>query len=119
MTNDNTSLTHKINVELEVTSQQSVLPNNRTTDGRTKDAKVLTKDAKLGREDWKKSHDSSLTRPTNALTVQAITELGIVQQNINHMRPPIATQLMVQVFTKIAHNLEIILPSSTHNKVPQ
>ena len=35
------------NVELKATSQQSVLPNNRTTDSRTKDAKMPMKDAKL------------------------------------------------------------------------
>ena len=108
-----------LNVELEVSSQQSVLPNNRTTDGRTKDVKVLTKDAKLteriGRKH--KTDHSSPTGPTNALTVQATTEHEIVQQDSNHMHPPLATQLMVQVFIKIIHNLKIIPPNSTHNKV--
>ena len=69
-----------LSVELEATSQQSVLPNNRTIHGRMKDAKVPMKDAKL-RERIGKKHKtdhSSPTGPTNALTVQAITELGIV-----------------------------------------
>ena len=60
---------------------------------------------------------SSPTGPTNALTVQAITELGIVQQDSNHTHLPLATQLMEQVFTKIAHNIKIILPNNIHNKV--
>ena len=65
-----------LNVELEVTSQQTVLPNNRT-----KDTKVLTKDAKITEKIGRnhRTDHSSPTRPTNALTVQAITELGIVQ----------------------------------------
>ena len=78
-----------LNVELEVTSHLSFLQNNRTTDGRMKDAKGLMKDAKLG-ERIGRSHrtdHSSPTRPTNALTVQAIMELRIVQQNVNHMHP--------------------------------
>ena len=61
------------------------------------------KDAKLTeriRRKHKTDH-SSPTGPANALTVQAITELGIVQQDSNHMHPPLATLLMVQVFTKI------------------
>ena len=77
------------------------------------------KDMKLGERIGKKhkTGPSSPTGPTNALTVQAITELEIVQQDSNHMHPLLATQLMVQVFTKIVHNLKIILPNSTHNKV--
>ena len=35
-----------LNVELDITSQQCVLPNNRTIDSKTKDSKVLMKDAK-------------------------------------------------------------------------
>ena len=97
-----------LNVELEVTSQQSVLPNNRTIDGRTKDAKVLMKDTKLeeriGRNH--RTDHSSPTRPTNALTVQAIMELGIVQQDSNHTHLPLATQLMAQVCTKNSSQLQ-------------
>ena len=78
-----------LNVELKATSQQSVLPNNRTIDGRTKDAKVPMIDAKLteriGRRH--KTDHSSLTGPTNALTVQAIMELGILQKDNNHTHP--------------------------------
>ena len=57
---------------------------------------------------------SSPTRPTNALTVQAIMELGIVQKDSNHKHLPLATHLMAQVFTKIVHNLKIILPNKVH-----
>ena len=81
--------------------------------------KVLTKDVKL-KEEIGRNHrtdHSSPTGPTNALTVQAITELGIVQQDSNHTHLPLATQLMAQVFTKIAQNLKIILPNNIHNKV--
>ena len=99
--------------------QQSVLPNNRTTDGRTKVVKVLTKDVKLreriGRKH--KADHSSPTGPTNALTVQVIMEHGIDQQDSNHTHPPLPTWLKVQVFTKIVHNLKIILPNNTHNRV--
>ena len=101
-----------LNVELEVTSQQSVLQNNRTTDSRTKDTKLRERIGRNHRTDH-----SSPTRPTNALTVQMITELRTVQQNVNHTHTPLATQLVVQVFTKIVHNLKITLPNSTHNKV--
>ena len=84
-----------------------------------KDLKVLMKYAKLteriGRNH--RTDHSSPTRPTNALTVQAITELGIVQQDSNHTYLPLATQLLAQVFTKIVHNLKIILPNNIHNKV--
>ena len=70
-----------LNVEREVTSQQSVLPNNRTTGDRTKDAKVLTKDTKLRERTGRKhkTDHSYPTGPTNALTVQVIMELRIVQ----------------------------------------
>ena len=81
--------------------------------------KVLMKDAKLteriGRNH--RTDHSSPTGPTNALTVQVIMELGIVQQDSNHTHLPLATQLMAQVFTKIVHNLKVILPSNIHNKV--
>ena len=81
--------------------------------------KILMKDVKLrvriGRKH--KTDHSSPTGPTNALTVQVITELGTVQQYSNHTHPPLAMQLMVQVFTKIIHNLKIILPNNTHHKV--
>ena len=84
-----------------------------------KDAKVPMKDAKLtertGRKN--KTDHSSPTGQTNALTAQVITELRIVQQDSNHMHPPLATLLTVQVFTKIIHNLKIIPPNNTHNKV--
>ena len=84
-----------------------------------KDVKVLMKDAKLAERIGRnhRTDHSSPTRPTNALTVQAITELGIVQQDSNHTHLPLATQLILQVFTKIAHNLKIILPNNIHNKV--
>ena len=84
-----------------------------------KDVKVLTKDAKLAEKIGRnhKTDHSSPTGPTNALNVQAIKELGIVQQDSNHTHLPLATQLMAQVFTKIAHNLKIILPNNIHNKV--
>ena len=84
-----------------------------------KDAKVLTKDAKLTQKigrNHRRDH-SSPTRPTNALTVQVIMELGIVQIDSNHKHLPLATQLMAQVFTKIVRNLTIILPNYIHNKV--
>ena len=64
-----------------------------------------------------KTDHSSLTEPTNASTVQATTEHGIVEQDSNHTHPPLATLLMVQVFTKVIHNLKIIIPNNTHNKV--
>ena len=74
--------------------------------------KVLMKDAKLAERIGRKhkTDHSSPTGPTNALTVQAIMELRIVQQDSNHMQPPLATQLTVQVFTKMIHNLKIIPP---------
>ena len=59
-----------------------------------KDAKVLMKDMKL-KEKIGRNHrtdHSSPTRPANALTVQAITELGIVQKDSNHTHLPLATQ---------------------------
>ena len=69
-----------LNVELEVTSQQSVLPNNRIIDSRIKDVKVLIKDAKLAEKIGRnhRTDYSSQTRPTNALTVQVIMELRTV-----------------------------------------
>ena len=81
-----------LNVELKVTSQQSVLPNNRIIDSRMKDVKVPTKDAKLTEKIGRnhRTDHSSPTRPTNALTVQAITGLGIVQIDSNHKHPPLA-----------------------------
>ena len=81
--------------------------------------KVPMKDVKLAERIGRKhkTDHSSQTGPTNALTVQVITEPRIVQQDSNHMHPPSATHLMVQVFAKIIHNLEIIPPNSTHNKV--
>ena len=81
--------------------------------------KVLMKGAKLAERIGRnhRTDHSSPTRLTNALTVQVIMELGIVQQDSNHTHPPLATQLMVQVFTKIVHNLKIIPPNNTHNKV--
>ena len=64
--------------------------------------KVLTKDVnhveKIGRKH--RTDPSSLTKATNALTVQAIREPVIVQQGSNHMHPILATLLMVQVFKK-------------------
>ena len=108
-----------LNVELEVTSQQSVLPNNRIIDGRMKDAEVLMKDAKLKEKigrNYRPDH-SSPTRPANALTLLVITELGSVRIDNNHKHLPLATQLMVQVFTEIVHSLTIILPNNIHNKV--
>ena len=84
-----------------------------------KDAKVPMKDAKLEEKIGRnhRTDHSSPTRPTNALTVQAIMELRIVQIDSNHKHLPLATQLMAQVFTKIIHNLTIILPNNIHNKV--
>ena len=81
--------------------------------------KVLMKDMKLT-EKIERNHrtdHSSPTRPTNASTVQVITELGIVQKDSNHTHLPLPTQLMVQVFTKIVYNIKIILPNNIHNKV--
>ena len=53
------------------------------------DMKVLTKDAKhiekIGRKHM--TDPSSLTKATNVITVQAITERVIVQQGSNHMHP--------------------------------
>ena len=84
-----------------------------------KDVKVLTKDVKLAERIGRKhkTDHSSPTGATNALTVQATTEHRIVQQDSNHMQPPLATQLTVHVFTKIIDNLKIISHNSTHNKV--
>ena len=59
-------------------------------DSRTKDVKIPTKDVKLidkiGRKH--RTDPSSLTEPTNVLTVQATMEHVIVQQGSNHMHPP-------------------------------
>ena len=88
-------------------------------DGRTKDAKVPMKDAKL-KEKIGRNHrtdHSSPTGLTNVLTVQVIMELGIVQIDSNYKHLPLATQLMAQVFTKIVHSLIIIPPNNIHNKV--
>ena len=81
--------------------------------------KIPTKDVKLAEKIGRnhRTDHSSPTRPTNALTVQVIMELGIVQQDSNHTHLPLAAQLMAQVFTKIAHNLKTILPNNIHNKV--
>ena len=84
-----------------------------------KDTKVLMKDMKLAEKigrDHRTDH-SSPTRPTNALTVQAIMELGIVEIDSNHKYLPLATQLMTQAFTKIVHHLTIILPNNIYNKL--
>ena len=64
---------------------------------------MLTKDAKLTEKIGRKHRTNlnSLTKATNALTVQAITEPTIVQQDTNHRQTPLATLLTVQVFTKI------------------
>ena len=108
-----------LNVELEATSQQSILPNSRTTDGRMKDAKMLTKDAKLTQRIGRKhgTDPSFLTEPTNALTVQVTTEHVIVQQDSNHAHSPLATQLALQVFTQIIRSFKTICSNNTHNKV--
>ena len=84
-----------------------------------KDMNMLTKDAKLTEKIGRKhrTDPSSLTEPTNVLTVQVTTEHMTVQQDSNHMHPPFAILLMVQVFTKIIHNFKIILPNNIHNKV--
>ena len=84
-----------------------------------KDMKVLMREVKLEEKIGRnhRTDHSSPTRPTNALTVQAITELEIVQQDSNHTHLSLATQLMAQVFTKIAHNLKTILLNNIHNKV--
>ena len=88
-------------------------------DDRTKDVKMPMKDMKLVEmiEREHRTDPSSLTEPTNVLTVQATMEHVIVQQDINHTHPPLATLLMVQVFTKIIHNFKIIHPNNIHNKV--
>ena len=77
--------------KLKATSQQSVLPNTGMADGRTKDAKMLMKDAKLVEKIGRKcrTDPSSLTEPTNVLTVQATMEHMIAQQGNNHKHPPI------------------------------
>ena len=84
-----------------------------------KDAKVPTKDVKhlekIGRKH--RTDPSSLTKATNALTVQVIMEHIIVQQGSNHTHHLLATLLMVQVFTKIIHSSKIICPNNIHNKV--
>ena len=84
-----------------------------------KDVKVLMRDmtltGKIGRNH--RTDHSSPTRPTNALTVQVVMELGIVLQDSNRTHLPLATQLMAEVFRKIAHNLKIILLNEIHNKV--
>ena len=92
-------------------------------DGRQQDerAKMLTKDAKLiGKIGRKHRTDpSSLTEPTNVLTVQVTMEHVIVQQDNNHKYPPppLATLLVVQIFTKIIHNFKISHLNYIHNKV--
>ena len=68
-----------------------------------KDMKVLTKDAKL-QEKIGRNHRtdySSPIKPINALTVQVITELGIVQIDSNHKHLLLVTQLMAQVFKNL------------------
>ena len=84
-----------------------------------KDAKMPMKDAKLTERIGRKhrTKPSSLTEPTNALTLQVTTEHMNVQQDSNHMHPLLATLLTVQVFTKIIHNFKITHPNNTHNKV--
>ena len=101
-----------------VTSQQSVLPNNRTTDGRTKDVKVPTKDAKLG-DDWKKGQDRpQFSNKTNkCLNCAGDHRTQDCPTRHQPHAPPLATPLMVQEFTEIVHNLKIILPNNTPNKV--
>ena len=80
---------------------------------------MLMKDVKpterIGRKH--KTDPSSLTEPTNTSTVQATMEHMTVQQDSNHMHPPLAILLMIQVFTKTIHNFKIIQPNSTHSKV--
>ena len=74
--------------------------DNRQQDKRCKSTdercKKLTE--KIGRNH--RTDHSSPTIPTNALTVQVIMELGIVQQDSNHTHLPLATQLMAQVLQK-------------------
>ena len=70
---------------------------------------------KIGRK--YRTDPSSLTEPTNVLTVQVTMEHVIFQQGSNHMYPLLATLLMVQVFTKAIHNFKIIHPNNIHNKV--
>ena len=108
-----------LNAELEARSQQSVLPNNRMADSRTKDVNMLMKDVKLIEKIGRKhrTDPSSLTEPTNVLTVQATMEHVIVQQGSNYKHHPLAILLMVQVFTEIIHNFKIIHPNNIHNKV--
>ena len=70
---------------------------------------------KIGREH--RTDPSSLTEPTNVLTVQVTMECMIVQQGSNHTHPLLTTQLMVQVLLKVIHNFKIICPNNIHNKV--
>ena len=64
---------------------------NKQQDNRRQDKRCESTDERheTHREDWKKhrTDHSSPTRPTNAVTVQAIMELTIVQQDSNHTHP--------------------------------
>ena len=107
------------------TFQPSVLPRGKMADSQMKEVKVLTedltKDAKLADRIGRKHRTSlsSLTKTTDALTVQVITGPVTAQQDRNHRHPLLAILLTVQVFTKTTHSFKIILPNNIHNKVPQ
>ena len=85
--------------------------NSRQQDRRCKSA---DKRHKTCREDWKKAQDQPQfsNKSNKCLNLQVITGPMIVQQDSNHRHPPLATLLMVQVFTKIIHSFKIILPHS-------
>ena len=78
------------------------------------------KDAKLTERTGRKhkTDHSSPTGPTNASTLQVTMEHRVVQQDSNHMHSLLATLLIVQVFTKIIHNLKIIPHSMMSMSTP-
>ena len=71
------------------------------------------------REDWKKSQDRPQFSNKTNKCLNCAGDRGTrdcpKRQQPQHL--PLAAQLMAQVFTKIVHNLKIILPNNIHNKV--
>ena len=90
-------------------------------DNRQQDERLESTDerCKTWREDWKKAQDrpqfsNRINKCLNCTGDHRTYDCPTRQQPHT---PPLATQLMVQVFTKIIHNFKIILPNNTHNKV--
>ena len=70
----------------------------------------------LCRDEWKRSQDSpdSLTRTTDASTVQETMQLTIVQQDTSIRHLPLATLPVVQVFTTVSQ-ISIFPRHQTHH----